>query len=178
MYIYDQLAYISVCIKECHHCLGIMQITFYQQKPIEFWKEKSTRTRFCSLFTYQIRPILLKTISMFIVYDFTANSKYNYLDCDSSKESMWLGWNLLTTYLQFLLSVSGFWHEQSRADRDKNVEIMWDNINPNMKYNFMKYTLTQIQHLNAPYDTCSVMHYSGTAFSRVSKLVRANWSYV
>ena len=37
-----------------------------------------------------------------------------------------------------------------------------------MKYNFMKYTLTQIQHLNAPYDTCSVMHYSGTAFSRVN----------
>lgn len=63
----------------------------------------------------------------------------------------------------------GFWHEQSRADRDKNVEIIWNNINPAMKYNFMKYTLTQIQHLNAPYDTCSVMHYSGTAFSRNGK---------
>ena len=67
----------------------------------------------------------------------------------------------------FLLP-TGFWHEQSRADRDKNVEIVWNNINPAMKYNFMKYTLTQIQHLNAPYDTCSVMHYSGTAFSRVN----------
>ena len=66
------------------------------------------------------------------------------------------------------LLFTGFWHEQSRADRDKNVEIVWNNINPAMKYNFMKYTLTQIQHLNAPYDTCSVMHYSGTAFSRVN----------
>ena len=72
---------------------------------------------------------------------------------------------LLTTLC--LLS-TGFWHEQSRADRDKNVQIMWNNINPSMKYNFMKYTLTQIQHLNAPYDTCSVMHYSGTAFSKVN----------
>jgi len=60
----------------------------------------------------------------------------------------------------------GFWHEQSRADRDQNVDIIWNNIKPSMKYNFMKYTLTQIQHLSAPYDTCSVMHYSGTAFSR------------
>lgn len=62
---------------------------------------------------------------------------------------------------------SGFWHEQSRADRDQNVRILWDNINPSMKYNFMKYSLTQISHLNAPYDTCSVMHYNGKAFSRV-----------
>ena len=75
-------------------------------------------------------------------------------------------------FIEFLtplcLLSTGFWHEQSRADRDKNVEIIWNNINPAMKYNFMKYTLTQIQHLNAPYDTCSVMHYSGTAFSRVN----------
>lgn len=63
----------------------------------------------------------------------------------------------------------GFWHEQSRADRDQNVRILWDNINPSMKYNFMKYSLTQISHLNAPYDTCSVMHYNGKAFSRVSR---------
>jgi len=64
-----------------------------------------------------------------------------------------------------LMHALGFWHEQSRADRDDNVEIVWSNINPAMKFNFMKYTLTQIQHLNAPYDSCSVMHYSSTAFS-------------
>lgn len=65
-----------------------------------------------------------------------------------------------------LMHALGFWHEQSRADRDQNVRILWDNINPSMKYNFMKYSLTQISHLNAPYDTCSVMHYNGKAFSR------------
>ena len=66
--------------------------------------------------------------------------------------------------------IPGFWHEQSRADRDSNVEIMWGNINPSMKYNFMKYSLTKITHLDAPYDTCSVMHYSGYAFSSVSPI--------
>ena len=74
----------------------------------------------------------------------------------------------ISFFTPLCLLSTGFWHEQSRADRDKNVEIVWNNINPAMKYNFMKYTLTQIQHLNAPYDTCSVMHYSGTAFSRVN----------
>jgi len=64
-----------------------------------------------------------------------------------------------------LMHALGFWHEQSRADRDDNVQILWNNINPSMKFNFMKYTLNQIQHLKAPYDTCSVMHYSATAFT-------------
>ena len=78
--------------------------------------------------------------------------------------------------------IPGFWHEQSRADRDQNVEIVWGNINPSMKYNFMKYSLTKITHLDAPYDTCSVMHYSGYAFSSVSPIFpipekRAIYSY-
>jgi hypothetical protein len=36
-----------------------------------------------------------------------------------------------------------------------------------MSYNFMKYNLNQINHLGAPYDTCSVMHYGAFAFSKV-----------
>jgi len=37
-----------------------------------------------------------------------------------------------------------------------------------MSYNFMKYNLNQINHLGAPYDTCSVMHYGAYAFSKVT----------
>ena len=65
-------------------------------------------------------------------------------------------------FFQFL----GFWHEQSRADRDRYVKINTQNIIRGMEYNFLKYSLNKINHLQATYDTCSVMHYGPYAFSR------------
>ena len=59
-----------------------------------------------------------------------------------------------------------FWHEQSRADRDDHIIIKWNNIMSGMEYNFLKYGLNKIDHLGAEYDTCSVMHYGATAFSK------------
>ena len=35
-----------------------------------------------------------------------------------------------------------------------------------MAYNFDKYTLSDIQHLDAPYDYSSVMHYGSHAFAK------------
>ena len=66
-----------------------------------------------------------------------------------------------------LMHASGFWHEQSRADRDNHVTINWNNIKSGMEYNFLKYDLNRIDHLGASYDTCSVMHYGATAFAKV-----------
>ena len=68
----------------------------------------------------------------------------------------------------YFVVFSGFWHEQSRTDRDDYVIILWDNIEPQSKFNFMKYTLSKITHLNALYDYCSIMHYTKYAFSKVS----------
>ena len=42
-----------------------------------------------------------------------------------------------------------------------------------MEYNFLKYDLNKIDHLGAGYDTCSVMHYGGTAFAKVGVGVHA-----
>ena len=66
-----------------------------------------------------------------------------------------------------LMHASGFWHEQSRADRDEHITINWHNIQSGMEYNFLKYDLNKIDHLGAGYDTCSVMHYGSTAFAKV-----------
>jgi len=83
---------------------------------------------------------------------------------------------MMTTHTSSLLSVcivmhelmhaAGFWHEQSRNDRDDYITVNWENIQPGLQYNFLKYDLRKIQHLGAAYDTCSVMHYGPYAFSR------------
>ncbi|EDO41420.1 predicted protein, partial [Nematostella vectensis] len=59
----------------------------------------------------------------------------------------------------------GFYHEQSRPDRDNYVTIHWNNISPNMKFNFNMYPRSTIDSLGTPYDYRSVMHYQGNAFS-------------
>ena len=66
-----------------------------------------------------------------------------------------------------LMHAAGFWHEQSRADRDDYITINWKNIQKGMEYNFLKYDLRKIDHLGAQYDTCSVMHYGAYAFAKV-----------
>lgn len=58
----------------------------------------------------------------------------------------------------------GLWHEQSRADRDLFIQILWDNIEDNHSYNFD-------QHLSdgddfGAYDYQSIMHYGPYAFSK------------
>lgn len=58
----------------------------------------------------------------------------------------------------------GLWHEQSRADRDQHIQIVWENIIPKMDYNFS-------QQVNdgddvGGYDFDSIMHYGPLAFSR------------
>ncbi|XP_026091530.1 high choriolytic enzyme 1-like [Carassius auratus] len=61
-----------------------------------------------------------------------------------------------------LLHALGFYHEQTRSDRDQYVRINWENISPNMAYNFQK---QNTNNQNTPYDYGSVMHYGRTAFS-------------
>lgn len=70
------------------------------------------------------------------------------------------------TVMHEVLHALGFWHEQSRADRDNYVKIHFENIQSSHSRNFDKYQVgPQLDMLNEPYDYGSVMHYSAYAFA-------------
>lgn len=58
----------------------------------------------------------------------------------------------------------GLWHEQSRADRNSYVRIVWENIDEDHKYNFDQH-LTDGKDFGE-YDYQSIMHYPSYAFSK------------
>merc|ERR1719245_1239065 len=62
-----------------------------------------------------------------------------------------------------LLHAVGFHHEQNRPDRDTYLTINYQNIKPNMAYNFDK--LTNVDTQGFAYDYFSIMHYESNAFS-------------
>jgi len=59
----------------------------------------------------------------------------------------------------------GFFHEQSRPDRDEFVNILWGNIAGDMAYNFNKLTWGEAGTFDVPYDYRSIMHYNAKDFS-------------
>ncbi len=58
----------------------------------------------------------------------------------------------------------GMWHEQSRADRNSFVRIVWENIDEDFKHNFDQH-LTDGKDFGE-YDYQSIMHYGSMAFSK------------
>ena len=64
----------------------------------------------------------------------------------------------------------GFWHEQSRCDRDQYVQILWQNVDSRWAYAFDKHCSSSTTDPNAGtdyngYDEGSIMHYDPYAFS-------------
>jgi len=69
------------------------------------------------------------------------------------------------TPIHEIMHALGYYHEQSRPDRDNYVDVFFDNIDPQDKaHNFNKCTGCTTQ--NEPYDFDSVMHYQRTAFGK------------
>ena len=72
----------------------------------------------------------------------------------------------IVTVLHEILHALGFWHEQSRPDRDDYVTIHYNNIQPQAIRNFDKRRPSEVDSKSSPYDYKSVMHYKAWYFSR------------
>ncbi len=64
-----------------------------------------------------------------------------------------------------LLHTLGFWHEQSRADRNQYITVNWSNVQSGTEYNFQKASEPTTADNPRPYDYTSIMHYRYSAFS-------------
>ncbi|KAM4727986.1 meprin A subunit beta-like [Anableps anableps] len=87
------------------------------------------------------------------------------------KQRLSIGTNCdrIATIEHEFLHALGFWHEQSRSDRNDYVQIMWDRISEGKEHNFNTYDDTISSSLGVPYDYNSIMHYSKNAFQNGSE---------
>lgn len=69
------------------------------------------------------------------------------------------------TIMHEFLHAYGFYHEQSRTDRDDYVYVNYDNIQPGTEGNFRKYDEDEIDLLDTLYDYGSVLHYGAYGFA-------------
>ncbi|XP_031552406.1 protein SpAN-like isoform X2 [Actinia tenebrosa] len=75
------------------------------------------------------------------------------------------GCNVMGVVAHEIAHALGFWHEQSRPDRDRYVTINWRNIASGVRHNFNKYSTSMINSRGVSYDYDSLMHYSAGAFT-------------
>jgi len=85
--------------------------------------------------------------------------------------SIGLGCAYKGTVLHELMHAIGFFHEQSRPDRDDYVKILWDNMidTTNIKYQFRKCGISsdeKCSNQDLRYDLDSLMHYTNGAFAK------------
>ncbi|MCU0463769.1 MAG: M12 family metallopeptidase [Anaerolineae bacterium] len=89
---------------------------------------------------------------------------WSYIGMIGGRQQLGLyNWNAKYVVVHELMHALGFWHEQSRPDRDDYVVINWHNIIDGMGGNF---EIRQSASTIGAYDFESVMHYFPTAFTK------------
>ena len=69
------------------------------------------------------------------------------------------------TALHELGHAIGFYHEQSRPDRDQYVDIIYNNIKPGAEPQFERLDEDEVDSLGVGYDYNSIMHYDPHLFA-------------
>ncbi|CAD5220755.1 unnamed protein product [Bursaphelenchus xylophilus] len=118
-----------------------------------------------------IRFVPKTTTDLDYVHILPEDGCYSLVGKVGGKQPVSLGNGCMVTgiIIHELMHAVGFFHEQSRADRDSYVRIVWPNVESGLQDQFDKYSLAMIDHLNTEYDYGSVMHYGPLAFSKNGK---------
>lgn len=92
----------------------------------------------------------------------------SYLGKVGGKQPLWISGGCgVTEIIHEIMHALGFIHEQNRSDRDRFVEVMWDNIQEKYKHNFELFPASLMVLSGASaFDFESVMLYQPTAFSK------------
>lgn len=97
---------------------------------------------------------------------FNGGGCYSMIGRQGNRQKLSLGAGCLYdsgTTVHEMLHAMGWYHEQSRDDRDRYIKIHWNNITPAMRYNFNKYNGLATTY-GLKYDKKSVMQYGNRAF--------------
>jgi len=92
---------------------------------------------------------------------------YSYIGVRGGRQQVSLAYGCLNhgTVVHEMMHAIGFYHEQSRRDRDRYITVYFNNIIPRTRFNFEKYRSGAATTHGFPYDKKSVMHYPNNAFS-------------
>jgi len=98
----------------------------------------------------------------------TGDGCYSIIGRDGGEQNLSLGSGCYRKGIAIheVMHVLGFFHEQSRLDRDKHVAVFYNNALLDSRRQFKKYKPYEGDTLNEPYDPDSIMHYGNKAFSR------------
>ena len=75
------------------------------------------------------RKNVFQFLIMFLIRCFSPVGR-QYLKKGMQELSIGKGCNSKGIILHELMHALGFWHEQSRSDRQSYLEVLWENINP------------------------------------------------
>jgi len=140
---------------------------------------------FAETYAQDFKPLTVKSMDGIstltgLVKFVPRESEANYIVFDSSYSGCWSyigrrgggqtinigqGCNYTEIIQHEVFHALGYWHEQSRPDRDNYVDILWDNIYAGFEYNF--YKQKRINSLGDSYDYASVMHYPDDGFGKI-----------
>jgi len=99
----------------------------------------------------------------------TASGCWSRVGMQGGRQDIGLGNCSTGSVAHEFLHAAGFWHEQSRSDRDDHVNILWDNIIDDTDDNCWSCNFNKRDDVGADigeYDYGSIMHYGHNFFGR------------